>query len=414
MQKTLDRIPGFRTAAALLLIVLLVFSPSLFAYFTARDLPAAVPAKGVFYTIEKIDRSPEPGVTKFQVKSPHAIYEVEGFLSLVKLLHEIEVIERIKKNDKGSSFFDGAAASVEATGTGLKNLAVHPVDSVKGVGKAIGKLGRGVGGMFRSKEEGEKASFGEKVLGGNERELAKEFKVDVYTTNPYLKSLLQQMAKARLGGKGAVAVIQFLIPIAAVASIALTAGSLNDAADQLVNDSSRGDLYRLNKEGLVAAGIREEDAKKVLDSPRLTPREQTYLRFYTEKLKYAPGYHEIFYSVFNSRSDWEARKKLYEAQMAANSDKGGLLKIQSFPEGIALHGKEGKIIFVTAHDDLELTKDGRAVLGRCGELSAAAGFPVEIWNGGKIEQDFIKEAQKKKIKTRAWIYLLGDKANENV
>ena len=165
------------------------------------------------YTMDpQAQKSDEPGFLKFKVTSTSDAYEVESLAALGKLLHEIEVIEQIRSGQKGdSNFLDGVNASVEQTSEGFENLVSHPAESVKGVGKAVGKLGKGITGIFRKKEAGEKSSFSEKMLGSSERELAKEWNVDVYSDNPHLEQLLKRMARSRLSGKGAVSIGTFFL-----------------------------------------------------------------------------------------------------------------------------------------------------------------------------------------------------------
>ena len=123
------------------------------------------------------------------------------------------------------------------------------------------------------------------MLGASERELAKEFGVDVYTSNPYMKELLRSMARARMGGKGAVMVVKLLVPVAALASVAITAGVCAlwlayHGRDQLIQRYGASNLASVFKEILVTAGVdtpagwdRQKygagilDASQVLEAP---------------------------------------------------------------------------------------------------------------------------------------------------
>jgi hypothetical protein len=385
---------------------LFVLFPALsLASLEIADLPSSIPSKNIYLSIDQITPSGQPGIDQFKVTSPHAVYEVQGLRPLAKLVHEIGVIERIRQHDQGSGFFDGASASVEATAQGLGNLVKNPVGSAKGLGKAAGKLSRGVGGMFRKKEEGEKSSFGEKVLGGNEREIAKEFNVDVYTTNPHLRALITQMARSRMGGKSAVLVIKILIPVAAVASIALTAGGINGAADQLVNNASRKDLFRTNKQAVLQMGLSEEIAEGILNSAYFSPREQTYFRFYLEKLQKTENFKTLAETAVKAASEWEARRELYEAEMAAAAaEKTSFTKLWDFPEGLALLNSGGQLMVMTAYDDLSGELEN-AVIEQIKKIKKESGASsVVLWNGGKIAESFRKRAGREGLETQAWMY----------
>ena len=392
-----------------ILLFFLTLAPLTFAAaltLSNLDLPDGIALKSEYYEVDSAEYDQDsPGFLKFRVNSEHATYEVVGLLELVKLLREIEVIEKVRRNEKTSGFFDGAASSVEATGKGFVSFVSHPIGSAKGIGKAAGKLGGMFGRAFRRKEEGEQTSFSEKVLGSSRRELAKEFGVDVYTTNPYLNGILNQMARARLGGKGAVAVIKLLVPVVMIASVTITASGVNAAADHLVNDSSTADLFRSNQEALVGFGFEKEEVKCLLNSLVLTPREVTYLRFYFEKLKNVPGYEGILTSVCRAVTPEQARKILYEAQIAAEEIGGNpdYEKLGIFSEGLALADSK-RLIFITAYDYLDESDLGEQTISKASRLAEEwKKSGLEIWNGGKVTSEFHSAVSRWNIKTRSWL-----------
>ncbi len=368
------------------------------------DLPKTFPIKSEFYTVSPtVQESSEAGFLKFTVTASHATYQEEGLAPLAKLLKEVEVIERIKTKKEGSGFVDGAADSVATTGKGLVNIVAHPVNSAKGLGSAAGSIGRGIGGVFKKKEEGEKTSFGDKLMGSAERELANQYGVDVYTRNPYMQEVLRRMAKARMGGKGAVFVVQLLIPVGLVASVALTAGSINGNADKIINDKSRTELFRLNQEALVQMGFGPDDVNSFLNNSHFSPRESTYVRFYLETLQNVRGFRDIFKKAKDAKSIWDARKIIYVAQIAADSaQKTKYKNIKVYKEGLALD-EDTKAILITPYDYLDKASLGESVLDRVGDIKKNWGKnSVEIWNAGKVTLGFSSAAFLKGAKTQDW------------
>lgn len=386
------------------LLTSLFLIPSLaLGSFSLSQVPRSIPLKNDYYAIQNVQRAGEPGILRFEISSAHSLYTVEGFLPLVKTLKEIEIIERVKAQDR-EGFFSGAKDSVGATASGLGNLVVHPVNSAKGLGKAAGKLGRSMGGMFSKKEEGEKSSFGEKLTGGGQRETARKIGADVYTRNPHLKNLINEISNARLGGRGAVMVISFLIPVAAIATIAMSAGTINSAADQIVNDKDRTELYKLNKQALAIMGFKNDDIIRFLGRTELTPREQTYFRFYLDAFKSIEGSGTVFEGMLNARSGWEVFRRLYEAQMAAGADYNKFARIWSYPEGIAVLELSGRMIFFTAYDELDTDDLGKKVLVRMQFLRSKNQVPIEIRNGGFITDDFRAQAHRQKVSVKPWCF----------
>ena len=392
----------------LIWLILLLSVPPLAASPTLSlndlDLPKTFfPFEPTHSTIQEIERSREnPGFLKFKVVAAHASYEVEGLVPLQKLLREIQVIEQVQKGEAGSGFAEGVGDSVVATGEGAVNLVAHPIQSVQGIGKAAGKLGIAIGRTFREKEVGEDTTFDEKMLGASEREIANKLGVDVYTTNPHLKVLLERMAKSRFGGKGVTTVAKLLIPVVGIAAVAITAAGLNSAADQIVNDTGRADLFRINKNALLDLGLDEEAVRKLLNSSYYSPREVTYLRFYLEQLKDVAGFRDILKRANAALSPGSARKILYETQIAAAGLAHGAKfeRIQPVEEGLALVESK-RLILVAPYDYLEVSPLGNHVRDRALVLQKEWGKgAVEIWNGGRVTPDFRSSVFLKGIKVR--------------
>ena len=379
-----------------------------FADTTLKELnpPKVFQVQSEYYQIyPHVSDGSSPGSLKFRVLAPHHAYDVEGVLELHKLLHEIEVIERIRRDKDGSGFFDGAADSVAGTGKGLLKLVTHPVESAKGVGKAAGKLGSKIGSVFRPTEKGESSSFSEQVYGKAEREIAKQFQVDVYTSNPHLRELISKMARARSAGEGAAMIATFFIPIGAIGNVVLTTSGTNKFADQIVNDMDRFDLFQANQEAFIQLGFGLYDSKNLLNSSFYTPREATYLRFYLEKLKGVKNFRQILKRATIVKSVSEAHKILYEAQMASDHVKADspYLQLACYNEGIAVEEKD-RMILITAYDLLDSTFLGGRVIERALETEQVWNkSAVEIWNGGKITEKFSEWAHSKRIKTRDWV-----------
>jgi len=329
-----------------------------------------------------------PGFLTFSVTSPHGSYIVHGLTNLRKCFHEIDVSEQLNATeDTGSGVAEGAVDSIKNTGTGLKNLAVHPVDSVSGIGKGIGKLGGKIGGAFRKKEEGEK---GDGFFGSTKRDLAKKLGVDVYSRDPYLQAKLDSMAKAHMGGRGIVAVATFFLPVGLIASAVMTVSSVNSAADQLVNDNDRADLFKMNKKALLDLGFSQEKITRFLNHPYYTPREITYMRFYLEKLKRVQGFEVLLDEALEAVSDIPADKILHEAQIAADSvgEIPRAMKLVLIPEGLIL-ANEDKVALITAYDFLDHSVLGSRVTEKAISFRQSLGKrSAEIWNGGAVTSGF--------------------------
>lgn len=373
------------------------------------DLGVRIVPRNAYYSILSAEESEDPGFLDFTVNSAHASYKVEGVLSLMKVLHEIEVIEKIRRSEEGSGFVAGAASSVESTADGFVKLVKNPIESGKGLGRAVGKIGTSIEGVFREKEEGEKTSFKDSLIGRSERELAKEYQVDVYTTNPNLKKLLSGMARARASGKGVAVVATFLIPVAGIAGIALTASSVNGRADQLVNDSSKPELFRLNKQALLALKIPAADVDRFINSSYYTPREATYIRTYLESLRYAVGFRDVFKIASEIQNSLDAEKILYSLQIAAaEAQKDPYVFDHIEVKGDGLWAvTEKKAVWILPYDYLQNNRHGAVILDQAvEEWKTYPKRDFEIWSAGQVKQDFLRAASARGVKLQ-WFRLWG-------
>ena len=376
----------------LLLLCLGFFQTLSFGAVTLQDLRLPkdfFPGKSSYAKVVSVQENGKfPGFLTFSVTSPHGSYIVHGLTNLRKCLQEIDLIEQLNASeDTGGGIADGAVDSIKDTGTGLKNLAVHPVDSVTGIGKGIGKLGGKIGGVFRTKEKGEE---GDNFFSSTKRQLAKKLGVDVYTRNPTLQARLDSMAKARMGGRGLVTVATFFLPVGLIASAVMTVSSVNSAADQLVNDSDRRDLYKMNEKALMALGFPKEKVIRFLNHPYYTPREITYFRFYLEKLKRVSGFEAILAAATAATSEIPADKILHEVQIAADSigDAPRAMKLVVIPEGIIL-ANEDKVALITAYDLLDNSVLGSRVTEKAIHFrQTLSKRSAEIWNGGAVTPGF--------------------------
>ena len=347
------------------------------------------PAKSPNVQIASVQENPQyPGFLTFKVIAPQGSSTIHGLTNLKKFLHEVDVLAQLNAGESaGGSVAGGAVDSIKDTGTGLKNLAVHPVDSVTGIGKGIGKLGGKIGGAFRKKETGEK---GDNFFSSTKRQLAKKLGLDVYSRNADLQAKLDSMAKANMGGRGIVAVATFFVPVGFIASAVMTVSNINSAADQLVDDNDRGDLFKMNQKALLDMGFAKEKVVRFLNHPYYTPREITYFRFYLEKLKRVQGFEVLLDAAIAAVTEIPADKILHEVQITADSvgDAPRAMKLVMIPEGLIL-ANEDKVALITAYDYLDNSALGSRVTEKAISFRKSLGKnSAEIWNGGSVTSAF--------------------------
>jgi len=90
-----------------------------------RSLDGLLPRKTQFYEV-----APEVKLKgayyQFKVKSGHGTYEVESIRNLLKVCHEIKVMEQYKATDAGGEVWKGFSGSLKNLGTGAKAIVTNP------------------------------------------------------------------------------------------------------------------------------------------------------------------------------------------------------------------------------------------------------------------------------------------------
>ena len=271
------------------------FEPSTMTVPTTSILDAAM-LKGEHYTIaETVEVNGY--MNHYTVDSEFGQFTAVGNRALKKLLHEIDAIAELRNTTSTSASTDAAIGVVTDTGKSAVNLAMNPVDSVKGMSagasrffkrttrtaKNVGSEVADAAGDAVSDDDEEDETAGDDEaddeglttqlassfmgIGKAHRKLARELKVDPYSNNAVLQEDLNRVAQV----SGSVSKIsKILMPIPSVV------GTAADVSE-LVWNLSPVDLLIQNEEKLEAMGYSEELIKTFFSNPVFSPTEQTIL-----------------------------------------------------------------------------------------------------------------------------------------
>lgn len=254
-------------------------------YFTLDDV---VRVDGLYY--------------RFSIKSPHGEYDVVSIRELLKVCHEIRVIEEYRATKEGSEAWNAAGESLKNIGRGAKRIVKEPKESAKAFAEAGGKIARSIGRFLKKQVDGkdeEKAGDGADrdkggeglFVGKHARQFAAEVGLDVYTDNPYAQALIREVAKARSKGSIGTSVgLFFLSPVQGLGllSNSLTPNGFDAETEKLICNEAPAELRyvltgKYNKElGLECA--EGSPVSVLLSNPNYSPREQAYLYLYLKSL----------------------------------------------------------------------------------------------------------------------------------
>ena len=313
---------------------------------SAKDaLPAAV-AAGADYTVS------DPVVAdgymyQFKVKSPYAVFDVTGMGALRKLEHEIWAIGQLKQVTKSEAFLKSLKDQAGKPLVFAKDVITKPGETLSGIPKGVGRLFSNATSAITNKKDPSQESTAKELLlvGSFKRDYASRFEVDPYSTNPVLQAELDKIGKAAAFGSWTASAA--MIPISGTASTVITATSLSKSFNNIVATEPPSRIRVINEEKLKQMGIADDVAKRYLDHPVYTPRQDLLLVDSLHRLGTATGRDAYLIAAMAAADEVEANFFVNMAQILRG-----------------YHEKQGPITGITMVGPLTLaqTKAGAAMI----------------------------------------------------
>jgi len=250
-------------------------------------LPPAV-ATGRDYTV----RDPvvaDGYMYQFNVKSPYGVFGVTGIGALRKLEHEIWAIGQLRQVTKSEAFLKSLKDQAGKPLVFAKDVIMKPGETLGGIPKGVGRLFSNVTTAITNKKDPSQESAAKEVLlvGSFKRDYATRFEVDPYSSNPVLQAELDKIGKAAAFGSWTASAA--MIPISGVASSVITATSLSKSFNNILKTEPPSRIRVINEEKLKKMGISDDLAKRYLDHPVYTPRQDLILVDSLHRLGTATG-----------------------------------------------------------------------------------------------------------------------------
>jgi hypothetical protein len=233
----------------------------------ASQLVPAALLKGARFQVD--ETVPTDGfLARFTIRSDFGTFEAHSRDMLQIRVAEMAALEQLESVSKTETFAKALGSAAVRPVNAAEQIITNPVETAKGVPGGVerffGRVKRGTEHLWTAATASDKSSAdrAEEVarrVGGvsrdalgyeqERRQLAKELKVDPYTTNPVLAAKLDEVAwvtfSARLGIN---AITTVLVP----GSMAISGTSF---ANDLVWDTPTGELLRLNEQKLRDMGL---------------------------------------------------------------------------------------------------------------------------------------------------------------
>jgi hypothetical protein len=247
----------------------------------ASSLLAANVRKEPHYTIQEAVKT-EGFFYQFTIESDYGELHAHGLSQVDTRLNEVRALAALEDVSKSEVFLESAGGSVLHVGERAAKIVTDPVDTAKGIGGGIKRLGLNIGRISKravdsagnpSESAAPKENTGEStanaVLGvsGAMRRWARKVGADPYTTNQVLFDALKEIGRIDAAGSIATKVI---LPIPAVVTTSAHVGDLVWSKDP-------EELRKLNEGRLKALGVTPADAQRFFQNRGYTLTSETRL-----------------------------------------------------------------------------------------------------------------------------------------
>lgn len=386
-----------------------------------KDLPDATllvpPAAADVYTI-----NPKVGVEGdyyiFNVHTRHGTYVVKSELALVPYCYDAGVLEMFQNCKHGKEIGLGMAEYLQEAGTGGVNLLLHPVDSLRGVGRSFDAKTQALRDDVVKKidqQPDDRSRINRTALPGNALDsaevlkIAYQLRVDAYTLNPYLQALLAKLAGDKEIGRIFLSGVTFLIPGSSVLSAGedlsawaiqgLNPGGGSQEVEKLISQVQPQELLVL-----IANFYQQHigmDAKSgsavmaLLANNLYSPRQQAYTAYYLDEMKSAAGLPETVEYLNKTTSAFGAIYNTAQIELihAVHKDYSPLKAIVPMSNQIGMLNANGQFIVIPLWDHTRARENVRNLLIETLRMSKRLGAKSpQIWFTSECDQNTIDTA----------------------
>jgi len=289
--------------------------------YSASDVLRPKMVKGRFHKVD--ERVVYDGfLYHFTVQSAFGTFKVSSITSLALLIHEFEAIAAMRKVEFSDTALKSLQKSGENTVTGIKNLFNNPEKTIKGAGRGIRSLFSRATETVGHRELTETEDNRLKQLVGvtkSKGEVATRYGVSIYSRNTVLQDELDRLAMADYFGGISVGLATSAVP--GVGGLILSTSGTARLLNETINTTSAAELWKQNKNKLLAMGMDADTIELFLNNPVFTPALETIVVSALARMDQAVN-RELFIKVGLQASTLDMAKIVSEmAVMAANYHK---------------------------------------------------------------------------------------------
>ena len=357
--------------------------------FRASALLAADVLKGPHHTVRDAVAT-ESFFHEFDITSDYGELHAVGLSQLTTRLNEVRALASLEEVSKTEVFLKSAGGAVVNVGKSVGKVVTDPVDSAKGVGAGVKRLGVNLGRM--TKRTVDSAGNDSKPAGGGDgaaegaansvlgvssamRRWARKVGADPYTTNPVLHEALKSIGQIDAAGSIATKVV---LPVPGMVTAAADVGDLVWGKDP-------EELRKINEQQLKTLGVPSADAAVFFRNRGYTLTSQTRLAMALGRVK-APGSADYVAAAARASGEREALFFVESAELLQRLHAAEPLTAVMTDSRALVAARGARAIVVLPLDYLRSTAETRQVMTEIdararAELRATA---IEVQTTGRV------------------------------
>jgi hypothetical protein len=258
----------------------------------------------------------------YTVQSAFGQFKAASTVALSILINEIHAIAAMKKVDTSNAAIESLQKSGANTVAGIQHLIVDPMDTLEGAQEGISSLfNRASATVGKRKLTAAEDSQMEQLIGltKSKGQIATKYRVNIYSKNTVLQGELDRLAKADYFGGLSIGLATSAIP--GVGGLIVSTSGAAQLLNETINTTSAAELWRKNKNKLLAMSMDPDTIELFLNNPIFTPALETIVVTALEKMPNVAN-RELFLKVGLQASTFEMAKMITEmAVMAAGYNK---------------------------------------------------------------------------------------------
>jgi hypothetical protein len=285
----------------------------------AAELAPAQLLKGPGFTVD--EQVPVKGLqASFTIRADVGTFEAHGVEMLRIRVAEVGALQHLEQNSKSETFLKAAGTAAVRPVEAAVNIVKNPIETAKGlpdgVGRFFGRVKTGAkhvkdAAAAPGKSDSERAAEVTQRVGSisadafgyekERRDLAKQLRVDPYTTNPVLSTKLSDVAWVAFSGRlGVNTLVSVFVP----GAILLTGIKV---ADDWVWDTPPADLLNQAENRFLATGAKLAEVQALIKNPWYSLSVLSALARSLESLAPATGRAEAVALAASAQTEDEAR-----------------------------------------------------------------------------------------------------------